>query len=402
MNKMYMMKRHAARTLAVAMAAAALTACSSDSGDAAAGSQPALAGRQPILLGTDVAAPTRAADPETQSVQIASGQTVYCWVDEHTKPAGATDYNQSGDQRDYIRGWQLTADGNGGLNDGSQPQYYPASGYAIDLFALHGNFTETFTEGHLWSTSSTLGDGYAWTPYNGELTLTHTVMANQTGAAMGSSGNVDATTDGYQRSDLLYARAYDRRPSTGRQILNFSHLLSKVEVYVLAGNGVAPTRIVNGAQHATVQVMNTQTTVLATFHKLSTASPSYAVEAQTGSEKSIHALMTTLNDNAGITVNVPQTSGTGTEALKAYVKGEAVVAPQWVNSTHASGGAEVDFLTVTLPSGGTFVVKENRELQTGKKYIYYVIVDATGFTYQLQVIDWKAAGSTTDGSATWS
>ena len=138
---------------------------------------------------------TRAAYTKTQETQILSGENVYAWVDE-AKSDGAVE---------YIQAWQLTADGSG--NFSAAQKTYPISGNPINVYAVHGNF-------------STAPSGSFPTA-----ALSHHVNV------------VQNTSAGYAASDLLYATGTNLARQTAAHQLTFRHLLSKIEVYLVAGIG---------------------------------------------------------------------------------------------------------------------------------------------------------------------
>lgn len=138
---------------------------------------------------------TRAAYTKTQDTQILSGENVYAWVDE-AKSDGAVE---------YIQAWQLTADGSG--NFSAAQKTYPISGNPINVYAVHGNFS-TGPSGSFPTAA-----------------LSHHVNV------------VQNTSAGYAASDLLYATGTNLARQTAAHQLTFRHLLSKIEVYLVAGIG---------------------------------------------------------------------------------------------------------------------------------------------------------------------
>ena len=140
-----------------------------------------------------VTSATRATDGRTSSTQFDPGEIVWLWANKT-------------DGTEYIKAWQLKADGNGDFSSFTTgaDKYWPSDGSSLDVYALHGNFkNSTITEG---------------SPSWSSLSLTHTVEANQ-------------STDNNKRlSDLLYSQTSSVAPNTGLVQLTFNHLLAKITV----------------------------------------------------------------------------------------------------------------------------------------------------------------------------
>jgi len=150
--------------------------------------------RVPIRLTASSVNVTTRATGSLQDTQIAEGENVYAWVDEVDG------------SNNYLKAWTLTATTTADAShDGyyqlsGSTQYYPASRKNLNLYAVHGNFTETLTEGTT----------------DRPATLTHTVMTDQSTAA------------NYQKSDLLYASSTGIAYGTEPVPLLFSHRLSRI------------------------------------------------------------------------------------------------------------------------------------------------------------------------------
>ena len=389
-----------------------LAACSSD--DGLEGDTSAVSFSSPVELTLSTGVSTTRALTALQSTQIEAGEKVYVWVDEHTKPTGNDNYNsETEDITDFIRGWVLTADGAGNWRNSStsptadyQKQYYPASGYPVDIYAVHGNLNKEITFGANWQNinpadpnQSTLSNGMMWTALN--TGLIHTVKPNQTGTAVGS----EAYTDGYSVSDLLYARAYDRKPQRNAQPLTFTHLLSKIQVYIIPGEGMTGDRIYAATVPADAPTSDWRTKVELINVRMKTAvelkkrngnerkesgdntgEPSnyYTLTSQENSEGTVLARMQYNAEGESLPEGAPSTLN----GKKAFAFADAIIVPQHVNSTHAEGGSAVDFIRITLPSGGIFYVQTSREFQTGLNYTYYVTLSTSGLTVVTQVQDW--------------
>ena len=281
---------------------------------------------------------TRAAYTKTQDTQIADGEKVYAWVDE-AKSTGAVE---------YIQAWQLIADGNGNFPaDKKEKKLYPVSGNPVNVYAIHGNFATT--------PSGTFPTA----------ALTHNV-------------NTDQSTDaGYVPSDLLYATGANLARQTAAHQLTFSHLLSKIEVYLVAGTGTNDEELAS----ASVSILNTKPTASVTLSK--TAAPTIAA---TGTAAEIAAKMQHETDQ---TVTIA-----GGTPSPAYAFAEAIIVPQWVNSTGASGGTEVDFVKITMGSS-SYTAKVNKEFTGGNKFVFNVVVNRSGIEFTSTISPWGNGDTTT-------
>ena len=188
-----------------------LSACSGDK------DEPADTARVPISLGTGIATRTQG-----QDTQLEAGQKVYVWA-KHT-----------GTETEYLRAWQLTADGSGGLTP-STVRYYPADGTNIDLYALHGNFSSEFTESTTPNANSS-ADATDGTTL--PATATHSVLASQ------------VTADNYSTSDLMAVKVTNVGPKGNANQGNsyavnlpFRHQLARLEVAIVNFNDLLPEDI---------------------------------------------------------------------------------------------------------------------------------------------------------------
>ena len=322
------MKKH---SLAILLMALAFTACSNDTDTTQAGTQ----ANQPVelRLSSGMQLSTRAAYTNTQNTQILSGEKVYAWVDEATTPTAT----------EYIHAWELTADGSGNFT--ASRQNYPISGRNVNVYALHGNFTG-ITAGTTTFPAS----------------LTHTVATDQ-------------STD-FAKSDLLYASATGLVRQTAAHQLTFSHLLSKVEVYLVAGTGTTDTEL------ATAQV--TLQNILPSAPLTMSKSTGCSVGSASGTATTITCKMQSQTDQQVTIESVAQ---------NAYGFAEAVIVPQWVNTTHASGGAAVDFITVTIGTT-SYKAQINKEFTAGKRYTYHVVVNKSGISLSSTISQWGDGGTT--------
>lgn len=277
---------------------------------------------------------TRAAYTKTQDTQILSGENVYAWVDE-AKSDGAIE---------YIQAWQLTADGSG--NFSATQKTYPISGNPVNVYAVHGNF-------------STAPSGSFPTA-----ALSHHVNVAQN------------TSAGYAASDLLYATGTNLARQTAAHQLTFRHLLSKIEVYLVAGIGTTDAELAS----AQVTIMNTKPTAMVTLSK--TAAPTFTLS---GTAVDISAKMQSQTDQT-ITI------GSDT-SVPVYGFAEAIIVPQWVNTTGDSDGSDVDFIKVTLGTMN-YAAQVNEHFEAGHRYKYNVIVNKSGIELTSTISQWNGGGIT--------
>lgn len=290
-----------------------------------------------IRLTSGVAVQARA---NTQAEQILVGEKVYAWVDK--VPAVS-----------YIDAWTLTADGNGNFTGSSQ--YYPTDNSNLNFYALHGNFTATFTEN-----STAFPDA----------PIVHSVEADQSGT--------DRET--YAKSDLLYAIKTGVERSSNAVELEFYHILSKVEVALKSGEGSPDLT------GAVVTIEGTQ--LKADF----TPGKEADMTVQTA-----RAAMIAVNgdaDNAVAPITIETVITTDFTTNTAY--GEAVLLS---NQTIAQ---DATFIKVTLADGGVFNYKVDDTgglaLESGKKYTYQITVNQTGLEVTSKIQDWAQVNK--EGDAT--
>ena len=140
-----------------------------------------------------VTSATRATDGRTLSTQFEANEVVWLWA------------NKTNDT-EYIKAWQLIANGSGGFSSftNGADKYWPSDGSHLNVYALHGNFTNS---------PSILEGTTPWL----NLSLTHTVETDQ-------------SSDVKKRlSDLLYSDIASVAPNNTMQ-LAFDHLLAKITV----------------------------------------------------------------------------------------------------------------------------------------------------------------------------
>lgn len=239
-----------------------------------------------IKLSSGVTPESRTLTP-TQSIQIENGETVYVWAEKNS------------DKSSYIDAWSLTADGLGELTS-TESKFYPKDRTAIDLYALHGNFSSTPTG-----------------VFQTEIPE-YSVIADQSDKL------------NYVKSDLLYATKSAVSPQEAAVALVFKHLLSKIEINLIAGNGVDLSEVTS------VKVLNTQ----------------LAADITLKNSEAIAAAITPTGDTADITA-YKSSDNDGVYA-------EAIVIPQEVSGT---------FVGVTVGGTPYYYTIPTKTLQGGYKYI---------------------------------
>ena len=277
-----------------------------------------------LRLSSGVEVRTRAAFPDSDT-QIPAGEQVYVYVDE---TGGAVQL--------YERNI-LTADGGGFFSYGTRMNF-PASGNNVDIYALHTNATLPV-------------------PYPNTL-LTHTVNADQ------------RTIAGYAPSDLLYAKSTNVIRTASPIPMTFYHLLTKLQVAIMPGEGLAAADI------AGITIDGTRVQAQFTLDKADAPDAIDIIPAGTPASIVIGADVST-NLTTGIAYN------------------DAIIVPQ----TLASG---INFITIRLRDDTNLVYRLPAEttFESGKKYGYLITANSSGLILESTIEDWIPEGVTT-GEATF-
>lgn len=332
------MKRNLKYTICgVSAAMLALTGCNNETlpgGDALT----------EIRLKSGLEVMSRAYTPKQES-QIASGEKVYIWSDEASN--GVSHFNA----------WELTADGNGGFNTlpDVDKRYFPKSGDAINLYAIHGNFG-----------SGVVKNETAF-PVQGN-PVVHSVETDQT-----AGGN-------YEKSDLLYATKHGIEKTKDVIALKFYHMLSKVEIAIRPGDGLAKENL----DGATVKIVNTKTQVEFVPAKVGDLSGENRGEMLSATG--------TAQDITLPTVSV-ENDGNGFTSAESY--GEAIVVPQELISG-------TKFIEVT-PVGMAplyYKLASDFTIESGKKYTFHITVNLTELEVTSSIENWED-GTTEEGGASF-
>ena len=252
---------------------------------------------------------------------LKNGEEVHVWVDDAT-----TDKELYTDNT-------LTAGDKGALT-GGKTMYFPETGNNVDIYAIHGNWGSTALT-DFWGTEQT-----------------HSVEQDQK-----SSGS------GYALSDLVYAKSADVSRSGNPTTVNltFAHLLSKVEVVLVRGEGYPNI--------SKVEILNTKLDAKFTPNKADDISVTVSgTEGENPIE--IDKDLTSRNNAAG------------TDESKKNLN-EAVIVPQTLEANTA-------FIRVTTTDGGALIyrLKEATTFAPATKYRYTVTANLTGLEVTATITPW--------------
>ncbi|MDR1344244.1 MAG: fimbrillin family protein [Tannerellaceae bacterium] len=278
-----------------------------------------------LRLSSGIEAQTRA--PFTGAdTQIPAGQSVIVYVD---------DANTSADTVIYENNF-LTADGSGNLT--GRAMYFPKSVNTVNVYAIHIN-------------NNTLTGAYPTTA------ITHTVAIDQ------------ADISNYAPSDLLYAKATSVSKTSSAVPLTFYHLLSKLQVAVVAGDGLTDSDITG------ITIGGTKIEAEFTLNK-STASNAIAVTA--------NGTATDIKIDDDVSTNFSSIS-----------YNDAIIVPQTV-------AANTTFITVHTSTNGDLVYKlpgSGATFESGKKYTYHITAQLAGLTMTSSITDWTPPANPVTGTA---
>lgn len=319
-----------------------------------------------ICLSSSLDVMTRANYTPTQSKALAIGDTVYAWVDNVVGPS--TLYNA----------WELKSDASGNLDksvttDGIK-YYPPTSDGKVDIYALHGNFKN--------STPVLTKETSAY-PTN---TFTYRVLTDQINAGK------------YEISDLLYAKATGLGRLSSRQMLSFYHMLSKIEVGLIEGDGSPDLT------DAQIDILNTIPQANITLAKGTAANAYNTTQIVVDNSIDVSSIKMRLTgydatENGGVMITNPNSDPVVTQS-DVKVFGEAVVIPQTIT---ASTDSKKDFIKITLKDGGVLTAKlsANKSFAPYTKYIYTVTVGLTELSVKSTIVDWNTDETITSISAEW-
>lgn len=285
-----------------AIAALALTACSNDD-------EVKVGGDNAILLTSSLnVAETRAAT-DIQTSAFDAGETVDVYITENNGGNNPTTYPQP---------IEYTTGAGGALTVGTQ-YYYPTSGNGVNIYAL-----------------------YPATAATGEL---FTIAEDQ------------STDANYKASDLMYGKpeANPVSPSANAVNIQFTHLLSKVTINLIAGANVTS---LDGAKVELLGV-KPSTTLTADIN-------GYSITAASGDA-------------------MPITVMTATETV---TSGSAIIVPQTLPEMFLQVTLDGATLTGKLDSGAPV-------LTAGNAYTYNITVNMRGGALEIEgsITPWKDGGT---------
>ena len=300
-----------------AAAALALASCSNDENVLDNANEPV-----EIRLTSGLQVQTRTThDLDTK---LKANEKVSVWVDDAGKSTEL-----------YVKN-ELTADGSGNLSGGTA-MYFPSTGNAVNIYAIHGNLTDYTT---FWGVSQT-----------------HTVAQDQTSG----EGNT-----GYATSDLVYVKKENVARTTQAVNLQFKHLLSKMEVVLVQGDG-APNI-------SKVEILNTKLQATFTPDKANGCNITVGGNIDEGTKNAITI------DNGTTEAGSTSTNPT---------LNEAIIVPQTIT-------AGTQLFRITTDNDGTLYYKVPESgvtFEGNKKYRYTITANLTGLTVTCSIDDWDSTTS---------
>lgn len=252
----------------------------------------------------------------TQSTQIVKDEPVFAWLNN---------YNL-----EVVKAWKLTADGEGHLN--GDRKYYPDGVSSLKGYAVHANSTIT--------DDSSL-----------PATIEHTVLADQTNVA------------GYIKSDLLFA-IKDEVKKGEENPLNFYHMLSKVEVKLIAGEGYTNEQL----SAYNVSILGVKPTATLTIDPAKT-------EAEIAGLSVRKAMIAASGEP--ITISIP---------TKTDDYAEAIIVPQTLQGYFIQIKSEGVDLCYALETA--------KEFESGKNYKFDIKIGKTGLDVSSTISEWEDGGTT--------
>ncbi|MBE5080255.1 fimbrillin family protein [Phocaeicola dorei] len=314
-----------------AAAAIALAACSNDG---LPGDDP----NAPVEIRLTGGLEVQTRTSHNLDTQLKNGEQVHVWVDDAGNVA----------DKELYKDRELTAGESGALT--GETMYFPQTDNAVDIYAIHGNFDayEDWSSGGFW----------------GEVIL-HWIEQDQ-----------KSTTDGYAKSDLVYAKSPNVTRTKSAVNLQFSHLLSKIEVVLVQGAG--------SPEIAKMEILNTKIVAKFTPDKAN----GFSVKAE---------------DNVGeignpIEIDTHQTdakTAANTDSDEGKELNEAVIVPQLLTK-------DTPFIRITTTAGGELVYKlpEDKTFDPAKKYRFTVTANLTELkVVSAKITDWAKETGDDNGTA---
>lgn len=279
----------------------------------------------------------------TQSTSITAGEMVSVWVDD----AGAMP-----DPTPLYEANQLTATAGNGFS--GSDMFFPATGNKVNIYAVHGNFTAPFTSGAAFPTTA----------------VEYSVAADQ------SKGG-----KAYTNSDLLYAYEKEVARSSNPVQLTFYHMLSKLELAIVKGEGAPELATTDAVKLGDVTLKGNFT-------------PSTSADMSDQSQRADMLLDASTTSTGDMTLG--QTTCEDFDTKVNY--NEAILVPQDMKDK---------VLTFTLADGGTLkytipafkTTSGKAVFESGKKYQYHITLKLTGLEVTSKIKDWDPVGAPVPGDA---
>lgn len=314
-----------------AAAALMLGACSNDE------NLDNLNGPVELRLTSGLEVQTRAAT-YTQSTSLAEGEQVYAWVDDATT------------ETSEYAARELTSTADNGFT--YEPMYFPQTGNGVSIYAMHGKFNPSFSEGNA---------------FPGAKGVAFTVEADQSG--MGTA---------YTHSDLLYATKQNVARTNDNVELTFYHMLSKMEIAIVRGKGAPELAADNAVTIADVVTDGTFKPAKADITDQTVRQE--MIEAGSTREQMIVSHRTCADFTDNVDYN------------------EAIIVPQdMVNKVITFNLKNGGTLSYTIPA---FTETPGKAVfESGKKYIYHITLNLTGLEVTAKIEDW-GGGNIYTGDAT--
>lgn len=270
-----------------AIAALALTACSNDD-------EIKVGGDNAILLTSSLDVAETRAGTDIQTSAFDAGETVDVYITENEPGTNETHYNQP---------ILATTKTGGALDLQDGPYYYPTSGNGVNIYAL---YPATAATGGLF-----------------------TIAEDQ------------SADDNYKASDLMYGKPATNpvSPSANAVDIQFSHLLSKVTINLIAGANVTS---LDGAKVELLGVKPSTT--------LTAGINGHSITAASGDATPITVMTATETVTSGSAIIVPQTLP---ETFLQVTIGDAVMTGKLSTGapTLVAGNAYTYDITVNMRGG---------------------------------------------------
>ena len=281
-----------------------------------------------IRLSSGIQVQTRAAHNNLDT-RLAAGEEVRVWVD---------DADSGVDKPNLYKNNILTVGDDQTTLSGGNPMYFPSTGNAVNIYAIHGNFEPNTDWSNFWSTN-----------------ITHTVKQNQ------QSGE---SNTGYAVSDLVYCKSGNVPPNSNPTTVNlqFEHLLSKIEVVLVEGAGAPKIK--------QVEIINTKLQTKFTPDKEN------GVDVKADGPEEENPILIDID-------TTPEADAKDGDKTNDILN-EAIIVPQKVG-----GGKQ--FIRITTDEGGKlfYSLPEGGEtFLSGKKYRYTITANLTGLTVTATIGDW--------------